>query len=431
MASTTVSPTNPNIQYVGRIDFSTPDKPLFAFPNVTIKAKFEGTSIDLLLKNYTSTTSGNNYFVSIVDKGTPTKFAVNTTTQTYSIAKNLTDGVHTVEIIKVTESYYGGCQFLGFQLDDGKTLLAPDPLANLKIEFYGNSITCGFGNDGSTQPAADNSYKAYAAVAARDLNAQIQTISYSGIGVAQGATGTEKMGVVYNKIIATPSSTSSTATPIPSINSWDFTKYVPNVVVVALGTNDWTWLSGLSSGTASVVTTFKTAYNNLLTQIRTSYPNAKIVCTNSPMVQSVNLATYINAVITSRNDNNISYFGYTYKSGGGLYGHPSAAEGQADGLLLSAYIKTILNSSSIKNTTDSENDIYLFPNPVEKVLKFKDLKKTKSIEISDLNGKIIKKINVLLHDDISIDVSELTKGIYIISIISNDGSKVEKKVTKI
>ena len=401
----TISPDNQLIQYMGRIDFTNPDAPLFAYPNVTIRAKFEGTSLNLLLRNYNGSDFSENYFVSVIDGGTPVKFEVTSGQQTYPVAKFLVDGIHTVEIIKVTESYNGECQFLGFQTDHAKGLVAADPLPDLKIEFFGNSITCGYGIEGGIQPASDNSYEAYAAVAARELNAQFHTTSYSGIGIVSGFASF-LMKEMYNRTIAITS-----YNPLPANNTWDFTKFVPNVVVVALGTNDYN--TGFKAGTITT-DTFESGYSDLITKIRTAYPNAQIICTNSPMVSDPKLGNSINEVVTglkNAGDNKVYYFSFSMMAGGGFNGHPSVADGQTNGKELAAYIKTILPSTSICETDKNIDDFTIFPNPTRNSITIKSTVKANFIQISDLAGG--------------------KKGFYIFSLLDNNNSQIAKKVCKL
>ena len=415
-------PSDPNILYMGRIDFSNPDKPLFAFPNVTIKAKFEGTSLNLLLKDYNGSDFTNNYFESITDGGTPVKFLVTSGQQTYPIAKNLSDGAHTVDIIKVTESYNGECQFLGFQTDSAKSLVSPDPLPDLKLEFFGNSITCGYGIEGGTQPAADNSYMAYPAVAARILNAQYHTTSYSGIGVVKGFPSF-LMSQMYNRTIAITS-----YSPFPVNNTWNFSQYIPDYVIVALGTNDYNL--GFGAGTISTAT-FNTGYTALVTKIRTAYPNAKIICTNSPMISDVKLGNAIFddvATLKAAGDNKIFYFAFTHMAGSGANGHPGVADGQTNGKELAAYIKTLSIASAVSEVYGYSNDFSTFPNPFTNTLNFCSVEKVNSIEISDMEGKMI--VSKKMKGTNLMDMTGYPTGIFILKATNTKGEQFVRKIVK-
>jgi len=415
-------PGDPNIRYMGRIDFSNPDKPLFAFPNVTIKSKFEGTSLNMLLKDYAGSDFTDNYFESITDGGIPVKFLVTSGQQTYPVAKDLSGGTHTVEIIKVTESYNGECQFLGFQTDSAKSLVSPDPLPDLKLEFFGNSITCGYGIEGGAQPASDNSYMAYPAVAARDLNAQFHTTSYSGIGVVKGFP-TFLMSQMYNRIIANTS-----YSPFPANNTWNFTQYIPDYVIVELGTNDFNL--GFGTGTISTAT-FNTGYTGMVTKIRSVYPYAKIICTNSPMISDIKLENAIRDDVTglrTSGDNNIYYFAFTHMTGGGANGHPGITDGHTNGKELADFIKTLSLTSSVIEVSGNLNNFRIFPNPVMNTLSFSSVEKVNSVEISDMAGKLM--VSKEMKGTTLMDMTGYPNGIFILKATDTKGELYVRKIVK-
>jgi len=323
----------------------------------------------------------------------------------------------------VTESYCGECEFLGFKTSPAKSLLTPDPLPSLKLEFYGNSITSGYGIEGGAQPASDNSYKAYPAVAARELNAQFHTISYSGIGVVKGYPSF-LMKNMYNRTIAL-----TTYKPFPTNNTWNFTRYIPDVVVVALGTNDYNL--GFGAGSISVAA-FSTGYKSLIAQIRAAYPNAQIVCTNSPMISNTKLGSTISDVVTdikTAGDNRVYFFNFSQMQGGGFNGHPGVSDGQTNGKELATYISSILSISSIGQLNSKSSYFTIYPNPVKKVLTIKSDETIECIELSDLSGKIIK--NKKIDDTVaSIDLNEYPNGIYLLKATNAKGESFVQKVIK-
>ena len=50
LQGTVIKPTNPDIQYIGRICFDNPERPRFTFPGTQINASFTGTSLKLWVK---------------------------------------------------------------------------------------------------------------------------------------------------------------------------------------------------------------------------------------------------------------------------------------------------------------------------------------------------------------------------------------------
>jgi hypothetical protein len=68
-----VNASDPNIQYIGRINNSNPNSIIFGYSGVSIIAKFQGTRIDaILVEGGTGGIATTNYFNVIIDGGTPT-----------------------------------------------------------------------------------------------------------------------------------------------------------------------------------------------------------------------------------------------------------------------------------------------------------------------------------------------------------------------
>ena len=269
---------DPLIQYSGRIDFTNPKKPSFAYPGVSIKANFQGTAISLILKDYgTGTATTTNYYNIIIDGGAPTVLKVNATDTLYPISTTLSNGNHQIEIFKRTETSVGKSEFRGFVLNNDKTLVEGNQKAALKIEFIGDSYTCGYGNEVSIPQSGnpntgfhsvnENNYNAWGAIASRTLNAQYMCTAASGRGLYRNNTGstTGLIPKFYDQTIADQSS------PV-----WDHNNYTPNILVIHVGTNDF---YPVSVGNAIDSAAFVNAYINFVTKLRGYYPSACIICT--------------------------------------------------------------------------------------------------------------------------------------------------------
>lgn len=178
---------NTNIQYVGRIDFTTLMAPRFANPGVYIKANFTGSICDIDMNDETNF----NYVSVIIDNQAPVRFQVTQGRQTYRVASGLSRGTHSILICKDTEHLVGGLNFYGFWC---KGLSSVTDMPTRKIECYGESATAGscmlFGTpctlaNSTNWDAASSAYLSYGAVAARALNAQWQITAEGGIGLVQ------------------------------------------------------------------------------------------------------------------------------------------------------------------------------------------------------------------------------------------------------
>jgi lysophospholipase L1-like esterase len=267
-----VDADNPRIQYVGRFDFTNPKKVAFDWPGIQITTKFEGTSCFLRLEDH-----GNEYAV-IVDHHLPRILTTDSTTTIYLLASGLVDSLpHTVSIQKRTESFIGRGVFLGFILDRGKTLLVPNPRPDRRIEFIGNSITSGYGVEGETAtvhftPQTENACMSYAAMTARALSADYSLVSFSGRGVVRNygdsnSVSVAPMPALYGRVCYSD-----------TIHQWDFSRWIPQVVVLNLGTNDY------STQPYPPKEVFQNAYRHLIDRVRRQYPGVAIFCISGPMI---------------------------------------------------------------------------------------------------------------------------------------------------
>jgi lysophospholipase L1-like esterase len=263
---------DPYIQYVGRFDMRDPKNVVFDWPGVYICARFEGTSCSIRLQDST------DEFAVIVDDHAPRLFsAAGSTIRT--LASGLADSVpHTIMIQKRTEPFVGKGVFMGFILDKGAKLLPPEKRPDRRIEFIGNSITSGYGVEGDSSSChfskeTENAAMAYAAVTSRELHADYHLISYSGRGVVRNYGDSNK-----TSIDPMPSLYDRTCFNEPNVK-WDFARWIPQAVVINLGTNDF------STHPFPDSEVFEGAYNTLIARVRSLYPDVTIFCVIGPMIE--------------------------------------------------------------------------------------------------------------------------------------------------
>jgi hypothetical protein len=215
-------------------------------------------------------------------------------------------------------------------------LLKPAPKPRRKIEFYGNSITCGTGSDLSEIPCDSaewydqhNAFMSYGPVTARSLDAQWMLSSVSGIGLMHSCCDMDiVMPDVYDKVNMRDNKI-----------DWDFSEYQPDVVTVALGQND-----GIQDSTE-----FCLYYVDFIYTLRGKYPDSKIVCLTSPMGNEKLTATLKNYLTSVKNtlqelgDDNVYTFFFSRSYNYGCGGHPDLAQHSeiADELL--AYLTELMD----------------------------------------------------------------------------------------
>lgn len=322
---------DPNIQYTGRIDFKNPALPRFWQPGVYVNAKFTGNACEIILNDEMLWGKNHNYIEVVIDNNA---MRLQTTKKCDTIVLDrLKEGTHTISIVKNTEANIGYLELAGIRC---KALLKPDAKPLRKIEFYGNSITCGTGADQSVIPCGKgvwqdqhNAYLAYGAVTARALNAQYQLSAVSGIGLMHSCC---KMDVIMPQVYDKVSMRNDTI-------AWDFNNYQPDVVTVSLGQND-----GVQDSK-----TFINNYISFLQTLRKHYPGATIICISSPMADetlrnflSNSLDEVVNA-LKKGGDKKIFSFIFSKQYHNGCDSHPDILEHREIAGLLAGFIRKKMN----------------------------------------------------------------------------------------
>jgi hypothetical protein len=336
VAQTFIKPTDPNITYLGRISFENPEALKFTYPGIQFHINFQGTSVSMVTK------PGSGYFMIELDNLEPYKVHSCDSTDIVKIAEGLDNTMHRLTVTYINEGLVMKPIFYGFVLDEGCCLGEKPTLPSRKIEFIGNSITCGLGNewDGVAKRhdySMQNQYYTYAAIAARELNAQCFVVARSGIGIYRNTNGNVN-GDKNNFQAVYPFTNFGTTG-----ERWNFKNYTPDVVCVNLGTNDTT------------NPTYKTellaaAYKKFIGTLRLNYPNAKIILLTGTMVKGQRLANIQKAqkeaiaYHKSRGDNQIYRLDFTPADGSLGYGyakHPSKAQHELMAAELVPFIRKI------------------------------------------------------------------------------------------
>jgi hypothetical protein len=314
-----------HIQYQGRID-KKQDAAILTWSGTSATVKFKGRSISAILQD----TDTSNYYNVMVDGKMINKIHTGTSKQTYMLASGLSNKKHTLQLFKRTEWVMGQTTFYGFETPSKAKLFSPPALPKRKIEFYGNSITCGYGvEDSSGQDRGigyfENNYITYAAIAARHFDAQYSCIARSGIGIML-SWFPQIMPEMYDRL--NPSDTGSV---------WDFKQYIPDIVVVNLFQND-SWLVNKPEhpefkhrfNTEAPRADFIIAsYKRFIKALRNKYPNTHIICALGNMDASKTGSPwpgYVQEAVKQLNDTRIYTHFFEYKNTGG---HPSIKEQQA------------------------------------------------------------------------------------------------------
>ncbi len=199
------------------------------------------------------------------------------------LASGLTDGEHTIEVRKQSRGFYGimASEWIAISqigVSDGGAILTPDPLSDLVVEVYGDSIS----NGDAVWRNEDGSNSAYTfgnwtGVIERLLDAEVRVTGNTGNGLKGWVMGT-KNGNVDN--LLPPQDNWNKVDPNHGGGTWSHEgDNAADVVIINLGTNDRTEL-GNGDLTRKA---FSEEYVRFIKQIKTDCPDAIVICTIGAM----------------------------------------------------------------------------------------------------------------------------------------------------
>ena len=269
-----IEASHPSIYFSGRVDASSPEYVRYDWPGVGIHFCFTGNKAGIIVKG-----GERNYFNLFIN-GQFSEILHSTGDTTFWITNLKGNGPHEISFIKRTEGDMGQVFFYGLVLDAKGRILPYQHKPERRMEFIGNSITCGYGTEGAAKterfkPETENNYKAYGAIVARAFNAEGRFIAHSGLGVVRNYGDKQKISTKlkpmpdrFNKIL------DSDSTLI-----WDFSSWQPHLVVINLGTNDF------STRPHPDKAVFQRSYENLILKVRAAYGNIPVFCVVGPMLK--------------------------------------------------------------------------------------------------------------------------------------------------
>lgn len=296
-----ISASNAAFSYSGRFDFSNPEAVRYDWSGSAIRFQFTGKNLQLLLQG-----GDRNYFNVFVD-GQLHEVLHAPADSVYTLKDLKGKGPHQLILQKRTEGGMGTAFFKGINIEE-KASVMPYPVEETrKIEFFGNSITCGYGTEGASRterfaPNTENVNKSYAFISARAMNAECRVVAHSGLGIVRNYGDKEK---ISRKIPALPARFDQVLDE-DSTAHWDFSKWKPDAVVINLGTNDY------STQPQPDKVVFQRRYEQFIREIRGVYGNVPIFCVSGPMVNEPAYSIVKEMVETTRtlyNDANLYFVG--------------------------------------------------------------------------------------------------------------------------
>lgn len=220
------------------------------------EVRFRGTSLSMSIQANASTAVGyqKSSFSVFVDGETDSEKNILSVRksmgwyETETVVEGLPEGEHTVKVLKRTPSNRDQCYVQSLETD-GTFLAAPERPA-LKLDFYGDSITCGEGvmrevtynestgtyeDSGVYTVDTQNVFHSYAGFAAKELNAEFNVFGRGGIAMKFLNPASEEFCVLNNyRSMAVDLSVERGECP-----EYDYSRFSPDAVVIYLGTNDY------------------------------------------------------------------------------------------------------------------------------------------------------------------------------------------------
>ena len=174
---------------------------------------------------------------------------------------------HVARFVRRTEAFFGKLTFEKFYPSSSGGIDQAQPNPHL-MEAIGDSITCGFGNEGKSKDdpfkaETENVYLAYPSLAGRAVNADVQTYAWSGRKMWPDNT----MPSVYDL-----------ALPTDPASKWDVrNSRKADVILIHLGTNDFGKDNPEQAGWVA-------AYEAFLVKLRQDNPSAQVYCAMGSMM---------------------------------------------------------------------------------------------------------------------------------------------------
>ncbi|KAK5129214.1 hypothetical protein LTR08_003738 [Meristemomyces frigidus] len=264
-----------DFRFLGRVNPITKE---LTWPATGIVFTFTGTSARVPITSIT----GTNAIDVFVDG---TVITIDNVSGTKISTPTLAHGLHKVEIRKKSEADFGSI-FIDVPVTSGTFHTVKQP--KQRMEVIGDSISVGYGEDGVypciNTAALEDAPRTYGALTAKNLSADYSIVAWSGRGIIRNyvtATGDDGQPTV-------PELWTRYGANDPD-NSYDFKPSI-NIVVINLGTNDFSFLSNYANGTAYLarpvlnITNYTNALIKFGKTVQSKYPHAQLFLTTSPLL---------------------------------------------------------------------------------------------------------------------------------------------------
>ena len=260
----------------------------------------------------------------------------------------------TVRIMKYSEAAFGKCGIRYIEID-GNRLCTPPGGKKRKLEIIGDSITCGYGVEAENelQPfhtATENPEKSYSLLTARALDAEVNLVSWSGNGIISGyvdetATAPSDRWLMPEVYQYTDISCSEMlfGNEESRWERWDFSRFVPDIILINLGTNDCSWCKDIQERKD----VYRDRYGEFLQYIRKNNPGAEILCMLGTMDQRLlkEAEEAVRIFVQNQGDGKTHFLALPAQDPGDGYGadwHPSLLTQRKTAEIVAEEVKRIM-----------------------------------------------------------------------------------------
>ncbi|MFH7017720.1 GDSL-type esterase/lipase family protein [Flavobacterium sp. FlaQc-47] len=311
----------------------------------SVSFNFTGNKCDISLQsidawehhNYISLVLDGKYLGKLrIEKGPAQSFPIKTISNTK---------IHKLEIYKNTEAQSGNILFAGTTANVTSIVAKKKK----KIEFVGDSITCGAASDSVDCDKGEyfdhhNGYYAYGPVLSREIDVDYLMSSVSGIGMYRNWNDENKDEAIMPDVYQNLYLTKDNSKP-----KYDFA-FQPDIISIALGTNDFSGGDGKKERLPFNPEKYVSNYINFIKMLYEHNPKAQIVITNSPMVGGERgvifedcLTKVKNAFAEDKTHKSILIFKFKPMTPKGCLGHPDVADHKVLANEYAPFLKKLLN----------------------------------------------------------------------------------------
>lgn len=323
-----IAAADPQVARLGRMVESSGGALRFAYPGVTVSLAFSGTFLSL-----EAWSSGQHSYLEVtVDGGTPRRIKLTGTPATYTLVEGAAPGPHRVAVMHRSESWHGVVTLARFHADGARSDPAPAPARRMLV--LGDSVTCAEGageRTGNKDASWTDPRRSYGMLAAAALGAQVHLVCHGGRGLVRswnGRTDEHNLPDFYELAIA------DAKDPV----KWDHGRYQPDLIVSAIGTNDFS--TGIPERDHYVG-----AYVAFVRTLLSRHPQARIVLTEGAILAGDKkrvLQAYIAETVARIKDRRVSAVPSEHHPGDALDAHPTGAQHAAMAADLVQHLKPLM-----------------------------------------------------------------------------------------